>query len=41
MWPVVTDVHRVSKNVPPLTYDNLDKQNPIAIIFSRSVPDKV
>jgi len=34
-------VHRVSKNVPPLTCYNLDTHDPITIIFGRSVTKKV
>ena len=34
-------VHRVSKNVPPLTFYSLDLRNPIRIIFGRSVTEKV
>ena len=34
-------VHRVSKNVPPLTCYSLDIHNPITIIFRRSVTEKV
>jgi len=38
-WPVI--IHRVSKNVPPLTCYILDIHNPIRTIFGRSVTEKV
>jgi len=38
---VMSDVHCVSKYVPPLTCYNLDIHDPIAIIFGRSVTEKV
>jgi len=34
-------LHCVSKNVPPLTCYNLDKHDPIAIIFGRSITEKI
>jgi len=34
-------IHRVSKNVPPMTCYNLDIHDPITIIFGRSVTEKV
>jgi len=34
-------IHRVSKNVPPLTCYSLDIINPITIIFGKSVTEKV
>jgi len=33
-------IHRVSKNVPPLTCYSLDRHNPITMIFGRSVTEK-
>ena len=36
-----TYIHRVSKNFPPSICYNLDIHSPIAIIFDRSVTDKV
>jgi len=39
--PTCQRLHRVSKNVPPLTCYNLDIHGPIAVIFRRSVTEKV
>ena len=38
---VMSDIHCVSKYVPPLTCYNLDIHDPIAIIFGRSEVSRV
>jgi len=42
---IITSRHRAStpclKNVPPLTCYNLDMHDPVAVIFGRSVTEKV
>jgi len=37
----ITNIHCVSKNVPPLVFYNFDTRERLLIIFGRNVRDKV